>query len=92
MLLAGAAYAFAVSAALLALLAHQLLLLRRGLTSYEARRGKAPPSPPPSLGGGRLGEFLRETAPLSAGAAACLSSLGSALGWAGGANREDRSD
>ena len=85
-----AAYAFAVALALSALLCHQLLLLARGRTGYEARKGKAPP---PGAGGGgggggtRLGEFLRQTAPLSQG----LTWAGVA-GWASGAKREDRSD
>ena len=59
-----AAYAFAVALALAALLAHQVSLLARGLTTYEARKGRAAA---PGGGGGRLATFLRQTAPLLAG-------------------------
>ena len=60
-----AAYAFAVALALAALLAHQVSLLARGLTTYEARKGRAAT---PGGGAGRLATFLRQTAPLLAGA------------------------
>jgi len=64
LLVACAAYAFAVGLALAALLAHQASLLARGLTTYEARKGRAAA---PGGGGGRLATFLRQTAPLLAG-------------------------
>ena len=51
--------------ALAALLAHQVSLLARGLTTYEARKGRAAT---PGGGAGRLATFLRQTAPLLAGA------------------------
>ena len=63
-----AAYAFAVALALAALLAHQVSLLARGLTTYEARKGRAAaPGGGGGGGGGRLATFLRQTAPLLAG-------------------------
>ena len=50
--------------ALAALLAYQVFLLARGLTAYEARKGRAAV---PGGGGGRLVTFLHQTAPLLAG-------------------------
>ena len=58
LLLVCALYAAVVTLALAALLSHQLLLIARGVTTYEARKRLTPARP---------GSFAQQTAPLTAG-------------------------
>ena len=82
LLLVCALYAAVVTLPLVALLSHQLLLIARGVTTYEARKRLAPPAHP----GGS--SFLRQTAPLTAGLLEGAAAMASA--WRGKpAGRED---